>query len=107
MAKFSKSISTMDEFRMGQVSKKYSYHTSIINAYKEASKVDNTISINYEINSLVLYYRPTKVKNLRIGDIITKVNGEPITEENYQEMIENTRKKEISLTIKRNENEFT
>jgi PDZ domain-containing protein len=107
MAKFSKSISNMDEFRMGQVSKKYSYHTSIINAYKEASKVDNSISINYEINSLVLYYRPTKVKNLRIGDIITKVNGEPITEENYQEMIENTRKKEISLTIKRNENEFT
>lgn len=106
MAKYSKSISNVDDYKMGQISKKYSYETSLINAYEEACKVDNSISIEYNINSLVLYYRPSRLRQLKVGDIITKVNGTSVTKANYEEVIADAKQKEVSLTIKRNNEEF-
>lgn len=105
MTKFEKTISLTDDYQMGQVSKTHSYHVSLVNAYTEANKVDNTITIDYEINSLVLYYRPSKISGLKIGDIVTKVNGQNITKENYEEIIASTKTSSLNLTIKRGNEE--
>jgi PDZ domain-containing protein len=107
MSKYSKSISNLDEFETGQVSKKYSYYSSLINAYQEAGKIDNSIVIDYEINSLVLYYRPSQLKELEIGDIITKINGQEMNKDNYREVLLNAIDDEVIFEVKRGEKQFT
>ncbi len=106
MGERAKTISNRDDYEMGQVSKKHSYRASLINAYREASKIDNTISINYEVVGLVLYYRPSKIKEIKIGDVITKVNDEVVDETNYQKLILETKHPTFTLTIKRENHEF-
>lgn len=106
MTTYEKSISLNDDYLMGQLSKRYSYYSSLVNAYSEASKIDSTISIDYEIDSLLLYYRPSKLSSLNIGDEIISIDGQLITKNNYLDVIQEARKPQIELTIKRDEKLF-
>ena len=101
MTPYESSLSSIDDYKMGQISKKYSYYSSIINAYKEASKVDSSITINYEVDGLLLYYRPSRMIDLQIGDHIIKIDGVEVNEDNYKEVIRESRKDNLPITIKR------
>lgn len=103
MSAYEKSITSSDDYLMGQISKKYSYHSSLINAYQEASKVDPSILINYQINSLILYYRPSRMNDLKIGDEVIKIEDQEITKDNYLELINQSKKDNLNLTIKRDD----
>ena len=92
MTPYESSLSSIDDYKMGQISKKYSYYSSIINAYKEASKVDSSITINYEVDGLLLYYRPSRMIDLQIGDHIIKIDGVEVNEDNYKEVLVNLEK---------------
>ncbi len=106
MSSYESSLSNTDDFLMGQVSKKYSYHSSLINAYREASKMNPDVTLEYKIDSLLLYYRPSKMSSLKIGDVVTKLNDQIITTENFQEVINNSRTPSVKMTILRDNQEI-
>lgn len=101
--KYESTVSNADDRKMGQISKAHSYYSALINAYEAASEVDNTISIDYDIDSLILYYRPRRMKDLEIGDIITKVDGESVNLSNYELLIEKHKQNHLELEIIRND----
>lgn len=70
-----KDTSIQDQFRMGQMTKDISLQTSIIKAYELASQTDNRIEIKYIYEGLQIYYRPSRIKELEVGDIIYEING--------------------------------
>lgn len=84
---YDQSITKKDSYQMGQVSKRYSHSCAIINAYTEASKIDPSIEVEYEVNSLSIYYRDKNMDLVNIGDTFTHFNGVKVSKENYQELI--------------------
>jgi len=78
-----------DDFRAGQISKIVSLKTSLIKAYELANQEDSSIEIDYEYQGLYIYYRPSRLSELEIGDIIVEVNGnsyENYTHETFRQL---------------------
>ena len=74
-----------DDFRAGQISKIVSLRTSLIKAYELASIEDSSIVIEYEYRGLFIYYRPSRLSELEIGDIIIEINGNSYEDYTHQE----------------------
>lgn len=65
-----------EDFRQGQITKEVSYHMAVIQAYEHASIVNDQVSIAYDYEGLIVYYRPSRLRGtLEIGDVITAING--------------------------------
>lgn len=102
-----------ESFARGMIQEEIGYQKSLIVAYSEASKVDPSISINYErVGYAVL--RSTNSK-INLGDVITKIDDiytNTLTDEEFTDYLKNNnevdvevlRNKElINLTINKNE----
>ncbi|MBU1144183.1 MAG: hypothetical protein KKH92_11155 [Firmicutes bacterium] len=74
-----------DDFRAGQISKIVSLRTSLIKAYELAALEDSSIVIDYEYRGLFIYYRPSRLSELEIGDIIVEINGNSYEDYTHQE----------------------
>ena len=74
-----------DDFRAGQISKIVSLRTSLIKAYELANLEDSSIEIEYEYRGLYVYYRPSRLDELEIGDIILEINGNSYEDYTHQE----------------------
>ncbi|MDO9628884.1 MAG: S16 family serine protease [Acholeplasmataceae bacterium] len=74
-----------DDFRAGQISKIVSLKTSLIKAYELANIEDPSILIDYEYRGLYIYYRPSRLTELEVGDIIVEVNGNSYKNYTHQE----------------------
>ncbi|MDL2292123.1 hypothetical protein LJC17_00820 [Acholeplasma sp. OttesenSCG-928-E16] len=106
---YAKDISTFDNQKMGQVSKRASYQYSIIYAYNAANKEDENIKIDYSFKGLRIYYRPSKFKDIEVNDLVVKVEYQDkqiIADENMdtikiKEMLDLARKNEAIITINR------
>jgi len=70
-----KDTSRRDDYMSGQISKLTSLQISIIKAYELAKIEDPTIHIDYRFGGLYITYRPSKIKDLQIGDLIVEING--------------------------------
>ncbi len=64
-------------FQIGQLQEIISYQSATINAYEQASKIDENIKITYQLVGFVVLY--TTKENLKTGDVITKLNDTNIT----------------------------
>jgi Lon-like protease len=96
-----------DDFLAGQVSKLVSLKSSLIQAYLLASEVDSNMEIDYEYRGLYVYYRPSRLKNLEIGDEIIEINGisyEGLPHETYQQLAYQV---PVTYTVKRGQETFT
>ena len=71
-----KDTSWRDEYLAGQVSKLSSLQISVIKAYELASIEDDKIAITHHFEGLMISYRPSRIKELQIGDIVLSINGE-------------------------------
>lgn len=71
-----KDSSQADEYKKGQLSNESSLIESAIVAYTEASKIDSTITIDYEFKGLKIYSAPKRIKELAIGTEIYEINGD-------------------------------
>jgi Lon-like protease len=74
-----------DDYRAGQISKIVSLKTSLIKAYELAYLKDSSITIDYEYQGLYIYYRPSRLSELEIGDVIVEVNGNSYENYTHQE----------------------
>ncbi len=90
-----------DQFLAGQVSKLVSLTSSLINAYQLASEVDDTISIDYSFQGLYVYYRPSRLNELEIGDEVVEINGESYIGHDPQSFFDLTQVSEVTLKVKR------
>lgn len=96
-----KDTSWRDEYLSGQVSKKSSLHTSLIQAYTLASEIDPSIEIVSHFEGLLLSYRPSRLKDLAIGDQIIAINGERYDEHSEDSFLALSRSREAQLEVKR------
>lgn len=106
------SLSNKDEIKQGTVMKDVSLINSLIVAYREAEKVNPNITFDYDFKGMVIHTTSNyTTKDLLIGDIITKINDEVVTLENYSDILSNIDKGDscqtnptpIKLEIFRNE----
>jgi Lon-like protease len=94
-----------DDFRAGQISKIVSLKTSLIKAYELASQEDSSIIIDYEYHGLYVYYRPSRLSELEVGDIIVEINGNSYEEYTHQEFRQLAYLPEIRYRVMRIEND--
>lgn len=99
-----KDISWRDNFLSGQVSKLSSLQISLIQAYTLAKNIDETIDIDYYFEGLLLSYRPSRLKDLEIGDVIISINGESYLDHDETSFKNLSRVSEATLEIKRTKN---
>jgi PDZ domain-containing protein len=96
-----KDTSWRDQFLAGQVSKLVSLTSSLINAYQLAAEIDDTIRIDYSFQGLYVYYRPSRLTELEIGDEIVEINGESYLDHDQQSFTALASSREVTLKIKR------
>lgn len=84
------SLSRAEETRQGEVMKEVSITNSIISAYLEAKKDDDTIEVNYAYLGQVIHTVTPSItpEELLIGDIIKQVDGVDVTEENFTQLVQ-------------------
>lgn len=95
--KYISQLSLAEQARRGQIQKQASFEQSLITAYSLASSVNEDIYIDYDFLGIIVDYRENIYSSLKIGDIITEING--LTFTNYDEMI-NAFKANLSLDLK-------
>ncbi len=76
-----------DEYAASQVAKHVSYKTSIIMAYEMAALDDPGIAIDHTYAGLYVYYRPARLRELKIGDRIIAINGERATDHSHEDFL--------------------
>lgn len=76
---FTLDTTALEKNIMGKISKNSSINNAIIYAYNEASKHNDNISINYEYIGAQIYYKPSKIKTLKIGDTITHIDNNKLS----------------------------
>lgn len=94
-------ISWRDDYLAGQIQKLSSLKTSVIKAYELASVQDAQISVDYALTGLLLSYRPSRLTDLEIGDLIVGINGQNVSTHTEESFLELSRLKEATLTIER------
>ena len=96
-----KDTSARDNFLSGQVSKLSSLQIAVIKAYELANKVDENIEINYHFEGLMLYYRPSRLNELKIGDEILSINSEDYHLHDEESFTELSKLREATLSVRR------
>ena len=76
-----------DEYAASQVAKHVSYKTSIIMAYEMAALDDASITIDHNYAGLYVYYRPSRLRELKVGDRIIAINGEQATDHAHEDFL--------------------
>lgn len=99
-----KDTSWRDEYQAGQIAKMVSLKSSIIQAYTHASFADPSIEIAYEYEGLYVYYRPSRLQGLLIGDQIVAINGMNYNGLTHQEFRQLAYQEEVVFTIRREKN---
>lgn len=96
-----------EELIQGTIMKNTSITNAIIVAYSEASKVNPNVSISYKYVGGIVHTVSEKADgSIKQKDIITKVNGVAITEENINQLFSDARVNDsLILTVKR-DNKF-
>lgn len=87
----SSSTSLKKTILRGKLLNELSYTNSIITAYEEAKVVDSSILINYETLGFVVTYSNNLLK---IGDIITKVDGLSLLDVSKEELVNYLKERE-------------
>jgi Lon-like protease len=105
MTERQKDTSMRDDYLQGQVSKHVSLKTALIQAYELASLEDHSIEIDYHYAGLYVYYRPSRIAELEIGDEIVEINGESYLDYAHEDFILLAYQDEVSFKIKRTHNE--
>ncbi|MCF7930010.1 MAG: hypothetical protein K9L02_00695 [Acholeplasmataceae bacterium] len=94
-------LSMKDEFQQGQLSKMVSLRTSIIQAYELASATIFEVSISYHYEGLYVYYRPSHIEGLEIGDQIVAINSHNYSDFTHEEFKALAYEPEVEFAIKR------
>ena len=93
--------SMRDDYLQGQVSKHVSLKTALIQAYELAGLEDSSITMDYHYAGLYVYYRPSRISQLQIGDEIVEINGESYQDYTHEDFIMFAYQDEVSFKIKR------
>ncbi len=93
--------SMKDDYLQGQITKYVSFKTSIIKAYELASQTDASISITSHYEGLYVYYRPSRMTELEIGDQIVAVNGHYFNEYSHEDFLALASASNATFTVKR------
>jgi len=93
--------SMRDDYLQGQVSKHVSLKTALIKAYELARLEDNSIEIDYHYAGLYVYYRPSRIADLEIGDEIVEINGFSYLDYTHEEFIMLAYGNTVNFKIKR------
>lgn len=101
MTERQKDLSMKDDYLQGQITKYVSFKTSVIKAYELASAVDSSISIMSHYEGLYVYYRPSRMTDLMIGDQIVAIDGHYYSEYTHDEFLALASVSDAQLTIKR------
>ena len=106
-------ISSIDDFRRGQVQKATSYDYSLIYAYSLASAKNSAITLDYELIGVRIEYRPGWLSDLNINDLVVGIGYrgvdymfEPnMVPSEIKGVIDYTNNAEFTLIIRRNSSE--
>ena len=90
-----------DQFLAGQVAKLVSLTSSLINAYQLAGEIDDQISIDYSFQGLYVYYRPSRLSELEVGDEVIEINGQSYVDHDQQSFLALANSKEVTLKVRR------
>ncbi|MBU1094040.1 MAG: hypothetical protein KKH01_06230 [Firmicutes bacterium] len=101
MTERQKDLSMQDEYAQGQISKMVSLKTSVIQAYLLAHDTKPEVTIDYHYEGLYVYYRPSYVEGLEIGDLIVTINGHNYSDYAHEDFVMLAYDSEVEFTIKR------
>jgi Lon-like protease len=105
MTERQRDTSLRDDYLQGQVSKHVSMKTALIKAYEMASLQNNEIVIDYHYAGLYVYYRPSRISDLQIGDEIVEINGRNHLNYTHEEFIQFAYADQVSFKVKRTSGE--
>ncbi len=94
-----KDTSLIDSIKQGGISKEASYQTAFIQAYTLASEVDDDITISYQYNGLIIYDFPRRIDELDIGDLIVAIDGQSLTDLDFETSKALAYKREVTYTL--------
>jgi Lon-like protease len=101
-----KDMTLREQHLEGQLSKMVSYRQSIIKAYQMAALEKSEIEIDFYYEGLILRYRPSHLKDLKIGDLITKIDGQSALGFSHEDFLALAyQDKEVVFTIQRTINQ--
>lgn len=101
------SVTTPSEsVAQGKLQKTSSYELALINAYEKASETNDSISIDYTFEGLYINDYPRRIDELKIGDIITAVNGVEASSTNDQSFTSLAYQSPVTFTINRDGSYF-
>ncbi|PKK96520.1 MAG: hypothetical protein CVV58_05950, partial [Tenericutes bacterium HGW-Tenericutes-3] len=100
-----KDVNWKDDYAQGQISKYVSLKTSVIKAYEMAHVSNTEINIDYHYEGLYVYYRPSRVEGLEIGDQIVTINGHNYSDFTHEQFLALAYEPEVNLTIKHEDND--
>ncbi|MFP4178382.1 MAG: hypothetical protein ACLFTZ_06455, partial [Acholeplasmataceae bacterium] len=75
MNAFEKELSWREQYEQGQLTKRVSYTSALINAYLLAAESSDRIEMEYRYAGLSVYYAPSRLGELEIGDTIIAIDG--------------------------------
>lgn len=105
---FEQDLSWREQYAQGQLTKSVSYTNALINAYLLASESVDDIDMTYHYAGLSVYYAPSRLVELEIGDTITAIDGighENHTHDDFLQLIDLS---DVTFTVERdNEKPFT
>lgn len=105
MTERQRDTSLRDDYLQGQVSKHVSMKTALIKAYEMANLQNNEIVIDYHYAGLYVYYRPSRVSDLQIGDEIVEISGKSYLNYTHEEFIQFAYADQVSFKVKRTNGE--
>lgn len=84
MSKYTLDLTLKEMSLRGTIQKDASYEQAIVSAYTEANKIDSLITIDYEYEGMIIEYRESVFKDLKIGDLIIDIDD--LSFDNYYDM---------------------
>ncbi|MBN2268079.1 MAG: hypothetical protein JXC35_01520 [Acholeplasmataceae bacterium] len=87
MTKTEEDTSWKEQYLQGQITKEVSLNTSVIKAYELAHLKDDSIRVEYTYQGAYVYYRPSRIEDLEIGDVVVAINGQSLLDMSYTQFI--------------------
>jgi Lon-like protease len=102
---FEQDLSWREQYAQGQLTKRVSYTNALINAYLLAAESSDAIDMTYHYAGLSVYYAPSRLSELKIGDSIIAIDGmshETYTHDDFLQLIDLS---DVTFTVQRNDEE--
>ncbi len=102
---FEKDLSWREQYAQGQLTKRVSYTNALINAYLLAAESSDAVEMTYHYAGLSVYYAPSRLSELEIGDAIIAIDGKDHASYTHDDFLQLIDLSDVTFTVLRADEE--